>query len=177
MKAWENGFNILRQYTPGASRQIGWFEKSQGSPKRSKASSSGGGSSWSHFSLFHRHSQKQWMLKNAQAKDLSQRKKTLSIRSSKKCFTDKVKRETVDSFLLYPRNLTSAKKDAVSSCRATRHREAGPIWITISTELCRRLRWNKNAFASPMDLWSGQKFHNRDLGRKIFFNWLGLYEI
>ena len=67
----------------------------------SKASSSGGGSSWSHFSLFHRHSQKQWMLKNAQAKDLSQRKKTLSIRSSKKCYTDKVKRETVDSFLLF----------------------------------------------------------------------------
>jgi hypothetical protein len=38
-------------------------------------------------------------VENAQAKRLSQRKKSPSIRSSKKCFTDKVKRETVDSFL------------------------------------------------------------------------------
>jgi len=47
-------------------------------------------------SLFHREAME---VENAQAKRLSQRKKSPSIRSSKKCFTNRVKRETVDSFL------------------------------------------------------------------------------
>lgn len=57
-------------------------------------------SSWSHFSLFHRSSHKQWMLQTHKQNTLVSG--SLSIRSSKKCFPDKVKRETVYSFLVVP---------------------------------------------------------------------------
>lgn len=77
-----------------SGKKTGGSERSE-----SKASSSGGVSSWSHFSLFHRHSQKQWMLQTHKRNTLVSG--SLSIRSSKKCFTDKVKRETVDSFIVF----------------------------------------------------------------------------
>lgn len=48
-------------------------QKAGGSERsESKASSSGGLSSWSHFSLFHRHSQKQWMLQTHKRKTCSE---------------------------------------------------------------------------------------------------------
>lgn len=81
-------------------------KKTGGSERReTKASSSGGLFSWFHFSLFHRHSQKQWMLQRHKRKTLvSSRSHSQSDLAS--CNAFMIRRQARESrfFLCFPRN-------------------------------------------------------------------------